>query len=198
MVSCFIDGYHRPARPLPPCPVIVDLGANVGYTAIDFKDRYPDARVIGVEMDATNCAIARLNTAGLPMVEIINSAVWTSDGQVLYDATANADAFSARGADGQATNLVSVPAITMLSLFRQSGISRASFVKMDIEGAEKQLFEAEDLEWLNQVDQISIELHGTFDASFVKERLVAHGMEVCDSTRHWSTVIGWRCEEQRN
>lgn len=192
MVSCFVDGFHLPAMALGANPVILDLGVNAGYTIVDFKRRYPDARIVGVEMDLGNFEIARRNITGLTNVELINAAVWVSDGEVTYDTTAQLDAFSVSAQASNPYTSARVMAIGLPSLLKRYGVARASFIKMDIEGGEKDIFMAPNLCWLNQVDQISIELHGTIEPEIVKQRLVDFGMEVADSDKHWSTVRGWR------
>jgi FkbM family methyltransferase len=159
---------------------------------IDFKHRYPDARVIGVEMDASNYQLASRNIRGLPKVELVHAAVWIADGRVAYDPTTSSDAFSAQVPSEQQRDMATVSAVTIQSLFTRCAIVHASFVKMDIEGAEKCLFEDGNLDWLYRVDQISIELHGSIDPAFIKQCLTNHGMNVTDSNRHWSTVLGWR------
>jgi FkbM family methyltransferase len=193
LVSCFIQGYHRPLRPLPAAPVIVDVGANVGYTLIDFRRLYPAARLIGVEMDAANHAMATLNVRELD-VELLHAALWHEDGEVSYDADADADAFSARpaagGTDGR--RQVTVPALGVATLLERLAIARVDYLKIDIEGAEREVFAATDLGWLHQVDQLSVELHGSLAAETLIARLAAHGMQARKDDRHWDTVVAWR------
>ena len=61
----FAGAYHRPpAEALEHGPRLVwDLGANIGLTMADLAERHPGARVVGVELDSENAALARLNVA---------------------------------------------------------------------------------------------------------------------------------------
>ncbi|WP_341891694.1 FkbM family methyltransferase [Variovorax sp. YR752] len=189
LVSCFVKGFHRPLQPLPPRPTILDIGANVGYTLVDFRHHHPDARLIGVEMDADNHALASRNVEGLGNVQLLRAAVWCEDGEVRYDASADADAFAV-GSGGAAQR--SVEALTMGTLLDRCGVSRADYVKLDIEGAEKDLFERGELGWLQRVEQISIELHGTLKAPELMALLREHGFQAAKDARHWDTVVAWR------
>lgn len=189
LVSCFVKGFHRPLRPLPPRPTILDIGANVGYTLIDFRHHHPDARLIGVEMDADNHALATRNIDGLGRVLLLHAAIWCEDGEVRYDAGANADAFAV-GSGGAAQR--SVESLTMGTLLDRCAVERADYVKLDIEGAEKDLFGRGDLAWLQRVDQISVELHGTLDSQSLVALLRAHGFDAAKDSRHWDTVVAWR------
>lgn len=56
-------------------PLIIDCGANIGLSALYYAHHLPKARIVGIEPDAGNVALARRNTAHLPLVEIIEAAV---------------------------------------------------------------------------------------------------------------------------
>jgi FkbM family methyltransferase len=51
-------------------------------------------------------------------------------------------------------------ATDIATLLRESGESRISILKIDIEGAEAAVFSGADLSWLDKVDALVIELHG--------------------------------------
>lgn len=191
MVSCFLSGFHRPTRPLPPEPVILDLGANVGYTMLDFRFHYPRARIIGVELDARNLELARQNVGGLGM-ELVHAAVFHQDGEITYDAGAAFDAFQARADGGAEPASTRVQALTVGTLMQRLGVERADYVKIDIEGAEKDLLLSGDLAWLDRVGQINIELHGGIEPEAACALLQAHGLRTEASAAHWSAVVGWR------
>lgn len=191
LVSCFEKGYHRPVQALSANPVILDLGSNVGYTIIDFKYHYPDARVYGVEMDEKNFNLCKKNLAGLSDVEVIHAAVWYEDAQVEYDADAAADAFTI-GQTSESNKKNTVPAFCLPTLLALWGLDHVDYIKLDIEGAEKQLFELGDSGWLERIGQISIELHDTYSPEKMADVLKKYGMKSEPSKLHWSTVIGWR------
>ncbi len=61
----FAGRYHRPpAEALDRDLLLIwDLGANIGLTMADLAVRHPRARIVGLEMDAENAALARENTS---------------------------------------------------------------------------------------------------------------------------------------
>ena len=81
----FAGRYHRPpAEALDRELLLIwDLGANIGLTMADLAVRHPRARIVGLEMDAENAALARENTsAWSDRCEVIEAAAWPSDGQL--------------------------------------------------------------------------------------------------------------------
>ena len=82
----FRDKFHLPPESVTFPKVILDLGANVGFTAGDFAVRYPDAKIILVEMDADNSRVARRNIdPWRNRCLLVNAAVWTADGEISYE-----------------------------------------------------------------------------------------------------------------
>src|SRR3954452_929666 len=81
----FFDRYHVPPGGLRPVRSILDLGSNIGLTVADLAVRFPDARVLGVELDRSNAALAARNIAPWrDRAEVLHAAVWTSSGEVAY------------------------------------------------------------------------------------------------------------------
>lgn len=146
--------------------VIVDAGANIGCTTIFFADRYPDAKIIAVEPDASNFALLEANCAGLANVTLLRAAVWSEETTLTF-----ADPQSEKWAVSvteRAEEGVAVRAVTIPGLIEQFGLERIDILKMDIESAEKEVFSGPDLSWLDRVDQIVIELHDRFKPGCAK------------------------------
>lgn len=178
----FIEGYHRPTWPVRGSAVIIDLGCNVGYTTADFAARYPDAVVVGVEMDAANAELAKLNTAAFgSRVTIVNAAVWNEDGELGYTATNGEWAFRVSKLDGDACATKRVRSVTLDTLFEMLQISRVDFMKIDVEGAEAAILQA-DACWLQKVTSIALEVHGPATMEGCVELL---------------TNAGFRCERSK-
>ncbi len=143
---------------LPEARRIVDLGANVGYAALYFAQRYPEARVIAVEPDPANCALLRRNTARRPSIIPIQAAVWSRRTR-LRIANPEDASWSRRVAEQPDGGVDGVPAITMAEILAISGDGPIDILKIDIESAEKELFDDPEAAWLDRVHVIIIELH---------------------------------------
>lgn len=142
---------------------ILDLGANVGYSAVYYHRRFPQAQIVAVEPSPANAAAARANIAlagADRSVTVVESAIWpTASHLVITNPDANAWAF--RVAEVEPGTPSSFPASTVPGLMRGFGWDRINLVKVDIEAAERFLF-ARDTEWLARVDELVIELHDRF------------------------------------
>lgn len=142
--------------------LVVDLGANVGYSAAYFLSRFPSCFVIAVEPDAENFAALEANLSPYAgRYKALRAAVWSRNGRVHLD-PATAGAHSAWGRrvieHGDATT--AVDAIDMWHVLALVNERRISVLKIDIEGTERDVFADDARAWLDRVDNICIELHG--------------------------------------
>ena len=142
--------------------LIIDAGANVGYASLFFVRRFPKARVVAIEPEAENFKMLTDNTRAYPQVQPLQAALWNRPARM---AIANPDAesweFQVREAEGGSGGL---RAVTIPELLKMAGCKRVSVLKIDIEGAEKELFSSGYEEWLGLVDLIIIELHDRYRA----------------------------------
>lgn len=138
--------------------LIIDAGAYIGLTTAHFARRYPHATVIAVEPDPGNFALLERNTVGLKNVVNVNAALWVVDGEVPF-ASVDLRSWASHVADPRAEAGARVPAVTVRTLLERAGKERVDLLKLDIEGAELELFEAERSAWLHRVGVILAELH---------------------------------------
>jgi FkbM family methyltransferase len=135
--------------------VIFDLGANVGYASVLLAHRHPDVRIVAVEPEPSNLALLRRNVEGLP-VDVVAGAVWPRPGTLaLHDPGKGRWGFRVRegGED--------VVAVTVPELMERAETDFVDLVKLDVEGAELELFSA-DTDWLDRVGALTIELHDRY------------------------------------
>ncbi|MCG8475591.1 MAG: FkbM family methyltransferase [Cytophagales bacterium] len=188
----FYHQYHLPWKPLAARPVILDIGTNIGLTVRHFKHLYPEAKVLGFEMDAHNFLVAQKNTAHLPDCKVYNQAVWKENGFIQYDAEADADAFSIHS--GSQQEMRQVEAVTVGEILESHSLTQVDFMKMDIEGAEEEIFRAGDLSWLSKVRYINLEVHTETFQKEGMEILEKHGFYCRAAKSHWGTILA----ENRN
>jgi FkbM family methyltransferase len=141
---------------------ILDLGANTGLASLFFSLHFPNAQIVAVEPDPANFALLKKNTAHLPQVTCLQAAVWPHDAQVrLVDP--GIGAWGLQIHEDPTTNSPSIPvlAISLPSLLRDFPTGQIDLLKIDIEGAEKELLENAD-SWIPSVNAIVIELHDRY------------------------------------
>jgi FkbM family methyltransferase len=117
-------------------PLIVDAGANVGYSTLYFADQFPDATVIAVEPDDECVALIRRHCAGNPRIIIVHAALWSHENGVRID-NQEADSWARRVSEGGIT-----PSLTLRSLLGMVPNARPLLLKLDIEGAEAEVCQA--------------------------------------------------------
>jgi FkbM family methyltransferase len=133
---------------------IVDAGAHIGMASIGFAVRYPTAKIIALEPEPANYKALLRNVAPYRSIIPVQAALWKEDGEVGLEAS---DAHP-RGAFQVVDNgRTKVRAMTMRTLMRETGLDSIDLLKLDIEGAEREVFEACD--WIGVVQVIAVELH---------------------------------------
>jgi FkbM family methyltransferase len=139
-------------------PLIVDCGANIGLSALWFARSFPAARVVAVEPEPANFALARRNCARANAT-VLNAAVASADSQVaLVDPGLGSDAFRTRAA-APGEPALAARSVPSLVAGAQAGAAVAPFlIKIDIEGFESELF-SQDTDWIDDFPVLIIELH---------------------------------------
>jgi FkbM family methyltransferase len=134
--------------------VIVDAGANIGMASIGFARKYPLATIFAIEPEPSNFTALLRNVSSYGSIVPIQAALWKEDGEVSLGPSSAHPRGAFQVADSGQTR---VRAITVSTLMREKGINFIDLLKLDIEGAEKEVFEACD--WIEAVQVIAIELH---------------------------------------
>lgn len=144
------------AVPLPFTPTrIIDAGANIGLSAVFFANRYPDAEIIAIEPDASNFRLVQQNTAPYPKIRAIQAALAPHDGEsVVIDPGLGHHGFQT-AAHGTGPR---VPALSVASVMRHASWTHVDVLKLDIEGAERDVFATSHL-WIDWVRCCMVELH---------------------------------------
>jgi FkbM family methyltransferase len=142
--------------------LIVDCGAYVGYSSAYFAARFPQAQIVAVEPDPGNFALLAKNLEPYgKRCNLIPSGLWSKTcGLVMSDHPPGDElewAYQVR--ESKPGERPTMQAVDVPSLLRDSGHERISILKIDVEGAEAQVF-SRPCEWLDKVDNLVIELHG--------------------------------------
>jgi FkbM family methyltransferase len=173
---------------------ILDLGANIGVTVADLAALYPDARILGVELDGDNFELARQNTARwADRVAIVHGAVWTEDGHIAYGGDSGEHAYRVVPAmKSESSVIAEVPAFSMSTLIdRLAADGSVDYVKMDVEGAEAFLL-AGGSAWGERVRCIKVEVHLPYDVASCSRELERMGFAVTPDPTGIPSVTGER------
>lgn len=138
-------------------PVIVDGGGNIGLALRSFARDFPFAHIVSVEPDGDNARVLRANAAELApeRVTVVQGAVGSRSGHcrvIAYE----------RGSAGLQTEYCdadapgAVPAHTIDDLVAMVPGGRPWIVKLDIEGAQAEVFSA-NTDWVERADLIVLE-----------------------------------------
>lgn len=139
--------------------VIVDAGANVGLAAVWYANRYPGARIVALEPESSNFRVLAANVAPYPAIVAVQAALWKEDGEVvIVDPGLGHWAFRIAAMRNAADAAPVAKAVSVDALMRAHGIDRIDLLKVDIEGAEVDVF-GDPAAWIGDVDAIAIELH---------------------------------------
>jgi FkbM family methyltransferase len=169
--------------------LIIDCGANVGYASAYFAARYPRARIIALEPDPANFAILQANVRRYSgRVVPVQKAVWSTDtGLCLVRDPSSRAEWGIRVRPCGPGERADVQATSISTLLAEHGCARADLLKIDIEGAELDLFAAGASKWLDRVGSVIIECHGqacreaffaAVRAAGFEARELDHGMAV--------------------
>jgi len=172
----FLDPcYVIPQRYLTEVTNIIDLGANIGLTTIFFATRFPKATCVCVEPEISNLQILKKNVSWLQdRGKIIEGAVSDCSGPAIFDTSS----WSWGGhLDGQREQGQLVQCYTMKEVLENSGLSNVDILKVDIEGAERQLFSGNN-DWLENVRVIIIELHDGYSVQDFQRDVTKNGFTV--------------------
>jgi FkbM family methyltransferase len=141
---------------------IVDAGANVGLTSVYFANRFPDAKIIAIEPEPANFEVLCRNAACYPNIVAVQAALWREDTQLsLIDPGNGAWGFQTSEASAAEGEQLPVEAVTIDSVMKRFGLDRIDVLKIDIEGAEKEVFES-SATWIDRVGTIMVETHDRY------------------------------------
>lgn len=138
--------------------VIVDGGSNIGAATLYFKRQYPRSRIIAIEPDASNFELLQKNCGGLENVELLEAALWPVTTRLSFE-NAQAEKYAMSVVPARTGK---VAGVSIADIMGQFEIDRISLLKLDIEGAEREVFSLGATGWLDRVDILAVELHDRF------------------------------------
>lgn len=140
---------------------IVDAGAYAGYTSVWLTKKYPQAHIYAIEPEKHNFEVLTQNTRLFKNISVHKKALWPDKTDLFIKDSGTGDWGFKMEAD-KTDSIESVDSTTIDEIIKQSGFPKIDILKIDIEGAEKELFESNVDSWVDKVDIIIVELHDWF------------------------------------
>lgn len=138
-------------------PIIIDAGANVGLFSRWLLKRIPQAQIYAIEPEHENYKILERNTQGYS-VNCINKGLWSKECHLKVIARDTGEwGFIVK--ETKEDGVDTVEAIGLKDLVINYAIDEIDLLKMDIEGSEYEIFNSEDLRWLDRCHALVVETH---------------------------------------
>jgi FkbM family methyltransferase len=157
-----IDSYIANFKKEP--QTIIDAGANIGLASLYFHTMLNEANIIAIEPDHKNHEILKYNLDRNSVnASILNAGLWSKNTYLkLINNFRDKKEWSVRVEETDSQGLL---AVTVNNLIKQHNWEFIDILKIDIEGAEKEVFTAEiaDVSFLSKTKCIAIEIHDEFN-----------------------------------
>lgn len=162
LIQIFIEGEYACLDKLKNSNLIVDCGANVGYSSIYFLNKFPHAHIIAVEPDDENFEVCQKNL--LPYnkrVSLIPSGVWSHSVGLIVCKGIYGDgrSWATQVKECPEYEKADLQAIDITTILKNSGFDSIDILKIDVERSEIAIFSDNYEYWLDKTKNIAIELH---------------------------------------
>lgn len=155
--------YYIDALPAMKAERIIDAGANIGLASIFFSNQFPSAQIVAIEPQTDNYNLLKKNLQPYDQVDCRHAALWYRREKITIKNPESLAASFMVQADDSST----IEGITIPELLEEKQWDRVDILKMDIEGAEKEIFSA-PAGWLSKVRLLIIELHDNYNPGATK------------------------------
>jgi FkbM family methyltransferase len=166
----FVERGYRCIDDISDVTLVIDCGANAGYSSAYFLSRFPNSYVVAIEPDQENYLMAAKNLEPYQgRVRLLHSAIWSHPASLKIVESKYRDGreWSRQVRECGPEEVPLFTATDIGSILKESKQDRISILKMDIEGAEGVVFSSPTCKsWIDKVETIAIELHD--DSSFGK------------------------------
>ncbi len=146
--------------------IIIDAGANVGYTSVFFSQYLEDVKIYGIEPSISNFEMYEQNVNFLS-----NSQVVTMYNRALSEKKYSSYTIEREYGDKRDWAITTkedkggeIKGITINEIISENNLEYISLLKIDIEGAERFIFKkGQDVSFLNITQMIAVEIHDEFN-----------------------------------
>ena len=143
---------------------IIDAGANIGLTSLFLHDNFEEPIIVCLEPEKDNYKVLEYNLMDKKNIYKINGGLWSSNTFLnLISDFRDKNDWSFRVEETNDSS--GIKAYSINQIVKEYNFEYIDILKIDIEGSEKQIFTANnvDLSFLNSTKCIAIEIHDEFD-----------------------------------
>lgn len=139
---------------------ILDAGGNIGMASLYFSSLFPECEIFAVEPDSDNFKALQKNTSNYSNIKALQGGVWYTNEPLQITRNEGLSAGLVLKTAEEATEKVN--GYTIEKLMEIFQLEYIDILKIDVEGAEKEIFEKGNIDWLSKVGIIVIELHDLY------------------------------------
>ncbi len=137
---------------------IIDGGSNIGMAAVYFANKYPQATIVSVEPESSNFELLVENTKPYPQVKPLKSGIWSHSTFLrVKDLGYGNWGFIVEELAEETED--SFKATSIVDIMKFAGKKEIDILKLDVEGAEKEIFTTGYRDWLPLTKVLVVELH---------------------------------------
>ena len=142
---------------------IIDGGGNVGLAALYFANVYPNAKIVSVEPESGNYNMLIDNTRAYDNIHPIQSGLWNKSTYLKVRNIGLGNwGFVVEECDKE--DVETFRALSIADIMTQYQADEIDILKLDIEGAEKEVFISHYDRWLPKTKILIVELHDRMKA----------------------------------
>lgn len=138
---------------------MIDAGANIGLSSVYIRAHFPMIKIICIEPNKENVAMLYKNL-GHANYQLLQKALWHQKSFLKEDKTAG-EAWGIKMLEVDEEINGAIESITLMEIIRNFNLSQIDYLKIDIEGAEEEIFYKDSTirQVLEKTTCISLEPH---------------------------------------
>jgi FkbM family methyltransferase len=195
MDECYM---HGQTHMIPPCPVIIDIGANAGYFSLYAASRFANAKIFAYEPMPPNFEqlLRNINLNKNHKITPFQKAVAEYSGEtvMIFDNTekhpTTAQMLIYESKLDNKNNRLRVQCVTIKDIFDENKLDVCDFLKMDCECAEHKIIFNCPVEYLYRIKQLAIEVHG--DIKPLRKYLDSKGFTTLETKKALGMLYAWK------
>jgi FkbM family methyltransferase len=181
-------------------PVVVDVGANLGFFSFFAASRFRGARIFSYEPIPRNFEEMERNVRSNPGMDVNcrRMAVSGISGtiELSYEGDDDFPTTATTIPSGRKTGRTEkVKAVTLAEVLKEEGLNRIDLLKMDCEGSEFSILYQSSHDTLERVSQMALEVHSRSNSGentdSLSKFLISHGFKV-RTNKKGTYLWAWR------